>query len=213
MKAGNVVGVVLGAGSSRRLGRPKQTLPLADTTLLGWVMRDVEASALDRVVLVVGGAADEALAGLELRRATVAHNESYGSGCASSLLAGLDAAGRCDAVMLLLGDMPGVDAGVIDAVRADWEAHRPWAAVTGYEGGLGGEGALGHPLLFSSAAFADLRALHGDNAVWKIVEGQPERVRKVSIPRPLPGDVDTWEDYEAVCRRLGVAPGAEPATR
>ncbi|HEX2466616.1 MAG TPA: nucleotidyltransferase family protein [Solirubrobacterales bacterium] len=212
MTSAELVGVVLGAGSSRRLGRPKQTLPLGDTTVLGWVMLDVEASALDRVVLVVGGAADEALAGLELRRTTVARNESYGSGCASSLLAGLDAAGSCEAVMLLLGDMPGVDAAVIDAVRGDWEAHRPWAAVTSYEGGLGGESALGHPLIFSSAAFADLRALRGDKAVWKIVEGQPHRVRKVSIARRVPGDVDTWEDYEAVCRRLGVAPAPELAT-
>jgi molybdenum cofactor cytidylyltransferase len=116
-----MVGIVLGAGSSRRLGRPKQTLPLGDTTLLGWVLRDVEVSALDRIVLVVGGAADEALAGLNLRRATVAYNESYGTGYASWLLAGLDAAGSCDAVMLLLGDMPGVAAPVIDAVRTDWE--------------------------------------------------------------------------------------------
>jgi CTP:molybdopterin cytidylyltransferase MocA len=62
-------GIVLGAGTSSRLGRPKQTLPLGDTTLLGWVTRNAEASALDEVVLVVGGAADEALAGLQLRRA------------------------------------------------------------------------------------------------------------------------------------------------
>ena len=40
-----VCGIVLGAGASRRLGRPKQTLPLGDTTLLGWVVRDVEASS------------------------------------------------------------------------------------------------------------------------------------------------------------------------
>src|SRR5207248_8290821 len=106
----------LGAGSSRRLGRPKQTLPFGDTTLLGRVMRSVEASSLDRVVLVVGGAADEALAGLSLVRAEVAFNESYGEGCASSLLAGLDAAGDCEAGMRLLGDMTGVDGAVIDCV-------------------------------------------------------------------------------------------------
>jgi molybdenum cofactor cytidylyltransferase len=150
-----MVGIVLGAGSSRRLGRPKQTLPLGDTTLLGWMLRDVEVSALDRIVLVVGGAADEALAGLNLRRATVAYNESYGTGCASWLLAGLDAAGSWDAVMLLLGD----------------------------------------------------------NAVWKLVEPGTDRVREVPISRPLPRDVDTWENYEAACRRLGVEPAAEPATR
>src|SRR5689334_10741901 len=49
----HMVGIVLGAGSSSRLGRPKQTLPLGDTTVLGWVIRNIEASSLERVVLVV----------------------------------------------------------------------------------------------------------------------------------------------------------------
>ena len=191
-----MVGVVLGAGSSRRLGRPKQTLPLGDTTLLGWVMRDVEASSLERVVLVLGGAADEALAGLRLRRARAVRNDAHGSGCASSLLAGLDAAGPCEAIMLLLGDMPGVDCAVIEAVRGDFERDPAWASVTSYRG------ALGHPLVFSAGAFADLRALHGDKAVWKLVERHPERVRKVEIARPRPRDVDTWEDYREVVAAL-----------
>jgi molybdenum cofactor cytidylyltransferase len=197
-----VCGIVLGAGTSRRLGRPKQTLPLGDTTLLGWVVRDVEASSLDRVVVVVGGAADEARAGLVPGRAEVVSNAAYASGCASSLLAGLDAVGDCDAVMLLLGDMPGVDPAVIDAARADWESHRPWAAVTEYQG------VPGHPFVFSSAAFGTLRGLHGDKAVWKVLDTQGDRVRRVPVDRSLPPDVDTWDDYVAVCRSLGLAPAA-----
>ncbi len=193
----DVVGIVLGAGASRRLGRPKQTLPLGDTTLLGWVVRDVEASDLDRVILVLGGAADEALAGARPGRAEVVNNAAYGTGCASSLLAGLDAAGPVDAVILVLGDMPGVDPALIDAVRADWEAHRPWAAVTDYRG------CPGHPLVFSAAAFADLRALHGDKAVWKLLDAHPERFRRIPSDRDLPRDVDTWEDYAAARRALG----------
>lgn len=195
-----VCGIVLGAGSSRRLGRPKQTLPLGDTTLLGWVVREVEASSLDRVIVVVGGSEDEARAGLTVSRADVVSNASFATGCASSLLAGLDTAGDCDALMLLLGDMPGVDADVIDAVRQDWEQHRPWAAVTDYQG------RPGHPFVFSAAAFDTLRGLHGDKAVWKILDAQPERVRRIAVDRPLPADVDTWEDYVEVCRSLGLAP-------
>jgi len=201
-----VCGVVLGAGSSRRLGRPKQTLPLGDTTLLGWVVRDVEASSLDQVIVVVGGSEDEARAGLRLGRAEVVSNAAYASGCASSLLAGMDTAGDCDALMLLLGDMPGVDAGVIDAVRADWERERPWASVTDYQG------RPGHPFVFSAAAFPVLRGLHGDKAVWKILDAQPERVRRVGVDKPLPADVDTWDDYREVCRTFGFTP-AEPAGR
>jgi molybdenum cofactor cytidylyltransferase len=193
-----VAGIVLGAGSSRRLGRPKQTLPFGDTTLLGWVVRDVEASSLDRVIVVVGGAEDEARAGLlALTRAEVVSNSAYASGCASSLLAGLDTAGDCDAIMLLLGDMPGVDVGVIDAVRTEWEANRPWAAVTDYRG------QAGHPFVFSADAFPTLRGLHGDKAVWKILDGQPDAVRRIAVDRPLPVDVDTWDDYVMVSSAFG----------
>ncbi len=195
-----VCGIILGAGSSRRLGRPKQTLPFGGTTLLGRVVADVEASSLDQVIVVVGGSEEEARAGLTLTRAEVVSNAAYATGCASSLLAGMDAAGDCDALMLLLGDMPGVDATVIDAVRADWETHRPWAAVTDYQG------APGHPFVFSSAAFPTLRDLHGDKAVWKILDSEPERVRRVPIARPVPADVDTWDDYVDACRTFGVTP-------
>lgn len=191
-----LTGIVLGAGASRRLGRPKQTLPLGDTTVLGWALRNAEASSLERVVLVVGGAADEVLDGVTVGRAQVVRNDAFGTGCASSLLAGLDAAGECDAVMLLLGDMPGVDPSVIDEVRAAWELDRPWAAVTSYRG------ELGHPFVFAADAFPTLRGLHGDKAVWKLVDGRPDAVRPLPVDRRLPGDVDTWEDYDAVMAEL-----------
>lgn len=196
---GQIHGIVLGAGSSRRLGRPKQTLPFGERTLLGHVVADAEASSLDRVVVVLGGAASDARDGLDPGRAETATNEAYGSGCASSLLAGLDAAGDCDAVVLLLGDMPGVDAGVIDTVVASWREHPTWAAVTEYDGGIG------HPFVFSAEAFDTLRGLHGDKAVWKIVDREPvERVARIRVERPLPLDVDTWDDYLVVCERFGV---------
>jgi len=200
-----MVGIVLGAGASKRLGRPKQTLPFGDTTLLGHVLRDVEDSTLDRVVLVVGGSAGDALAALQPRRAEVVRNDAYGSGCASSLLAGLDAAGDVEAVMLLLGDMPGVEPPLIDEIADAWDERRPWVAVTSYRG------ELGHPFVFSAAAFGDLRSLHGDKAVWKLIERDPGRVERIEIDRELPRDVDTWEDYEAalsVLRRSGPARAA-----
>jgi molybdenum cofactor cytidylyltransferase len=197
----DVVGVLLGAGSSRRLGWPKQTLPLGDTTVLGWTLRDAEESALDRVCVVLGGAADEAARAIRPDRARVVYNAEYGSGCASSLLAGLDHAGECAAIMMLLGDMPGVDVTVIGTVLAAWRADPTWAAVTAYDDGLG------HPFVFSAAAFPALRALHGDKAVWKLVDAEPEeRVRRVRVQKPRPSDIDTWDDYVAVSRRLGVNP-------
>jgi molybdenum cofactor cytidylyltransferase len=189
----DVVGIVLGAGRSTRLGRPKQTLPFGGTTLLGHVIASAEASRLARVVVVVGGAEADVRAVLAPARATVVTNTRYGTGCASSLLAGLDAAGDTDAAMLLLGDMPGVDAVVIDTVLGQWTATRSWAAVTEYTD------RIGHPFVFSAGAFPTLRRLHGDKAVWKIVDDDPDgRVAHLPVERPCPRDVDTWDDYRAL---------------
>jgi molybdenum cofactor cytidylyltransferase len=199
-----MVGVLLGAGASRRLGRPKQTLPFGDTTVLGWTLRDAERSALDRVCVVLGGAADEAARAIQPTRAGIVYNAAYGTGCASSLLAGLDHADECAAIMMLLGDMPGVDATIINTVLAAWRADPSWAAVTAYDDGLG------HPFVFSADAFPALRALHGDKAVWKLVDAEPEdRVRRVRVQKPRPLDIDTWDDYLGACRRLGVEPAAD----
>jgi molybdenum cofactor cytidylyltransferase len=223
-----IVGVVLGAGKSSRFGTPKQLLPFGNTTLLGQAVRNANASALDRVVVVLGRASEELRATVDFGRAEVVENTAYGTGCASSLLAGLDAAGEdCDAIALLLGDQPGVKSEYIDHVVATWQQNRPWAAVTAYNpyadlvaragwaglkpaptvhgpctGGFEDRAlrpdsvALGHPFVFAREAFVDLRSLHGDKAVWKLIEAHPERVSRVEIAAPLPPDVDDPEDYD-----------------
>ncbi len=187
--------MVMAAGESTRFGSPKQLLPFGDTTLLGHVVRNVNASGLDRVIVVLGRSADESKDAVDFGRAAVVDNRAYRSGCASSLLAGLDTLGEgaeCAAVMLVLGDQPGVGTAVIDDVCEDWRAHRPWAAVTSYRG------ELGHPFVFARSAFDDLRGLHGDKAIWKLIEAQPERVRQMEMDIELPPDIDTPEDYQRV---------------
>ena len=188
---GEIVGVVLGAGRSSRFGAPKQLLPFGDTTMLGQVVRNANASDLDRVVVVLGRASEELRGSVDFGRAVVVENTAYGTGCASSLLAGMDAAGEdCEALALLLGDQPGVRAEFIDSALFEWRRKRPWACVTAYDG------KPGHPFVFAREAFGDLRGLHGDKAVWKLIEAYPERVRRIGIDAPLPPDVDTPEDYE-----------------
>ena len=158
--------------------------------MLGRVVRHANASALDRVVVVLGCASDELRGSVDFGRAKVVENTAYGTGCASSLLAGMDAAGQgCEALVLLLGDQPGVRTEFIDWALRAWRRERPWASVTSY----GGE--LGHPFVFSGDTFEDLRYLHGDKAVWKLIEAYSQRVHRVEMGVPLPPDVDTPEDY------------------
>jgi len=214
---GELVGIVLGAGSSVRMGRPKQLLALGTSTVLGRSVAAATAATLDRVLVVVPRSIPEVGQALPAGRAeTVTLDDmpvpppdddlsdgahAHRPGCSSSLQAGLARADEADAVVLLLGDMPTLPTTVIDQVIADWRDRRPWAAVTAYRDGIG------HPFVFSADAFATLRGLHGDKAVWKVVEHEPpERIRRIPIDTPRPPDVDTWEDYLDVCRRLDVLP-------
>lgn len=197
MSQDDLVGIVMAAGESSRFGTAKQLLAFGDTTLLGLVVRNANRSTLDRVVVVLGREAPKVRSSFESGLAMVVDNMAYGEGCASSLLAGLDEAGECAGIVLILGDQPGVTTATIDRVITEWRNARTWASATQYRGNPG------HPLLFAREAFNDLRALHGDKAVWKLIEGYPDRVLRVDIDSELPPDIDTPEDYEAEIARLG----------
>ncbi len=198
-----VSALVLAAGASTRLGQPKQLLPFGSTTLLGRVVSEVSAAgALDEVVVVIGGAAAEVRRRVDFGGAKVVENPEFGQGCASSYrtgIAALDA--RAEAVAVMVGDQPGIDRAVIDAVVTEWRRTRDRIMLTSYRGGEG------HPLMFGRALFEQLVVLRGDKAAWKIVDAHPDWVRPVPVDRPLPADVNTWQEYEALLRNA-VGPDA-----
>ena len=114
-----VAGLVLGAGGSRRLGRPKQLLPYRGGTLLGHAVVVARACPFDQLVVAVGGAAEEVRARVDLAGADVVVNDAYGSGCSSSIAAALAALDpRCDLLVLMLGDQPGVTAATVESLLA-----------------------------------------------------------------------------------------------
>jgi molybdenum cofactor cytidylyltransferase len=186
-----VSGLVLAAGGSSRLGRPKQLLPYRGTTLLDWVVSTARASDFDQLLVAVGGAAEDVRGVVDLRGADVVVNETYGNGCSSSIAAALAALDpRCDVLVLMLGDQPGVDPRTVRALLAG--RGDALLAVCRYDNGCG------HPFAFARPLFGELARLHGDKAVWKLLERRPHDVAEVPVLGPGPLDVDTWDDYEAV---------------
>ena len=201
-----VSGLVLAAGASTRLGQPKQLLPFGGTTLLGHVVDEARAAAaLDEVVVVIGGAADEVRRRVDFAGARVVENPAFGDGCATSYRTGLAAMdARAEAVVILLGDQPGVEHAVIDRVVDEWRRKRDRITLARYQG------REGHPLVFARALFDQLAALRGDKAAWKIVDAHRDWMRHVSIDRPHPRDVNTFAEYEALLR--GVPSEIRPST-
>jgi len=186
-----VTGLVLAAGGSKRLGRPKQLLPFGPTTLLDHVLDTARACQFHQLLCVVGGGADGVRERVDLSGIEVVENQHFGEGCSSSIAAALTAVdGRADALVLMLGDQPGVTADAVTALVAG--RGRAPLAVCAYTDGRG------HPLAFARAMFGDLASLHGDKGVWKLLDRRADEVTDVAVAGPIPRDVDTWEDYMAV---------------
>jgi molybdenum cofactor cytidylyltransferase len=186
-----VTGLVLAAGASRRLGEPKQLLPYRGRTLLDHTLDTARACGFDQLLCAVGGAAGDVLARVDLAGVEVVENPAYGSGCSSSIAAALHAVDpRAGALVLLLGDQPGVRAATVRALLAG-RGDAP-LAVCRYDDGRG------HPFAFGRAAFGALATLHGDKAVWKLLDRHADDVVEVPVAGTVPLDIDTWEDYAAV---------------
>jgi molybdenum cofactor cytidylyltransferase len=186
-----VTGLVLGAGGSSRLGRPKQLLAYGAGTLLGHVVSVARACDFDQLVVAIGGAADEVAAAVDLTGADVVRNDAYGSGCSSSIAAALARVDeRCDVLVLLLGDQPGVTPETVTALLAG-RGQAP-LAVCRYDDGPG------HPIAFARSIFGELAGLHGDRAVWKLLDRHADVAARVPIAGRIPLDVDTDDDYRTV---------------
>ena len=191
-----VTGLVLAAGGSRRLGQPKQLLPYRGATLLDAVLATARECRFDQLLVALGGANAEVRGAVDLGGADVVVNDAYGTGCSSSIAAAVGALDpRCDVLVLLLGDQPGVGSATVAAL-VDGRGDAP-LAVCRYEDGRG------HPFAFARGVFGDLGRMHGDKAVWKLLDRRPADVAEVEVPGPVPLDVDTWEDYEAVLAGAG----------
>ena len=186
-----VAGLVLAAGGSARLGQPKQLLPYGSATLLDHVLGTARACEFDQLLCVVGGGAEEVRSTVDFAGVQVVENRDFGEGCSSSIAAALGAVEpETDVLVLLLGDQPGVTPETVATLLAG-RGDAPIAAC-GYDNGRG------HPLAFSRSLFGELREMHGDKAVWKLLDRHADEAVDVPVDGPIPRDVDTWEDYEAV---------------
>lgn len=191
MRDARVCGLVLGAGGSQRLGRPKQLLPYREGTLLGHVVGVARACSFDQLVVAIGGAAEDVRAGVDLSGAEVVVNDAYGQGCSSSIAAALAVVDeRCDVLVLMLGDQPGVSAATVAALLEGRGDAR--LAVCRYDDGRG------HPIAVARSMFGALADLHGDKGVWRLLDRAGDEAAEVAVAGPIPLDVDTAADYQAV---------------
>ncbi|WP_427017581.1 nucleotidyltransferase family protein [Pseudarthrobacter sp. P1] len=192
-------GLVLAAGASLRLGRPKQLLPYGAGVLLEAVLATARASGFAQIVLALGGFGEEVRRVVDTTGCDVVDNPDYGTGCSSSIAAAIPALHpQTDVVVLLLGDQPGVRPETVRLLLGGLGAAP--LAVCRYADGLG------HPFAFARSLLPTLAGLHGDKGVWKLRERLAAEVAEVAVAGPAPLDVNTEADYQQLLAQLGGAP-------
>jgi molybdenum cofactor cytidylyltransferase len=188
-----IAGLVLAGGAGRRFGAPKQLAELDGVPLLQHAVDAMLAvPALDRVVVVLGAAAEEIGAAVRFASAEPIVCEGWAEGVAASLRCGVDELAGADWVVVTLGDMPGVTPEAIEAVIGTVEAGAGADAVRASY-----DGRAGHPVALSRGLLARVGALRGDVGARELLRGA--KVRDVEAGHlGRPDDVDTPEELEAI---------------
>ncbi len=195
---GHVTAIILAAGGSSRMGKPKQLLEIGGKTLVSIVIKNILASIIDDIIIVTQPdfplIRDNEYP--EIKRVI---NHNWQRGQSSSMKAGLNAVDeKTDAVMFFMADQPMVYQDIINRlIIAFQESEKPIISPL-YNGKKGA------PVIFKRRLFNELDLIQGDRGGRDLLEVYP--VEYVNIDMPLAAmDVDTPEEYEKLREMLGVS--------
>ena len=190
----NVAAMILAAGRSTRMGGPNKLLAeLGGKPLVRIVTEQALASRAQGVIVVTGHQADEVQNALHGLKVTFAHNPDFAEGLAGSVKAGIAAVpSGADGVVICLGDMPLIEARLIDRMIESFAPDRGNLIVVPVS-----DGRRGNPVLWSRRFFNELMTLDGDIGARHLIAKHGEAVAEV----PVEGhsaflDIDTPEALE-----------------
>jgi molybdenum cofactor cytidylyltransferase len=187
-----VSAIVLAAGMSRRMGTPKQLLRMGGETILGRALKNVRASAVSEIVLVLGHAAEDVEKEISTAGIKIVYNREYQQGMGTSLrmgLAALDA--ETNAALVVLADQPFVRPETLNTLIACHEESRPQIIIPMYKG------FRGNPVLLDRSVFPELKALSGDVGCRAIFGSHTENICKLEVDDAgILLDIDSREEYQ-----------------
>lgn len=187
--------ILLAAGASSRLGKPKQLLLYNGKSLLHHGMQVAVDTDINPIIVVLGANADLLMQEVEDKAAVVVVNKEWNEGIAASIRCGLvkllEVVPGLEAAILMVCDQPFVTLQLLKDLVAKYQASGKPIIASSYEN------SVGTPALFDKTIFAVLLALKGDAGAKKIIKENPDWVSVV--PFPLGNiDIDTEEDYKAL---------------
>ncbi len=194
----NIAILILAAGASKRMGeRVKQLLPWNNTTLLENALTHAKESKAEDVFVVLGANEEFIKKQTQLPDEICIYNANWSSGMGSSIVAGVQhlqsLPKEYDGVLVMLADQPLVDSAYLDEVLTTLGKTRATITATGYENGLG------VPAMFDKSHFPELLKLTKDYGARDIINASNI---KIMNPGGKEMDIDTWQDYQELIKRM-----------
>ncbi len=185
----NVYAVVLAAGASSRLGRPKQLLTWRNRYLLEHAIEHADALLTGRVVVVLGAHSEAIQAAADLDNVVLAYNPDWREGIASSIRAGVDALpALAEAALLLLCDQPMIGREQLQRLLEAWRNEPSRIVASHYNN------SVGVPALFPAVYFAALRELRGDRGAKSLLLDRRQTLIEIPL-RQAEWDIDVMDDF------------------
>jgi len=183
---------VLAAGTSSRMGGNKLLFDLAGEPLVRRTVRTAIAGGLDPILVVLGHEPEAVRRALTALPCRFVANASYADGMNTSVCAGFGALpGGVVAGVVLLSDMPLVDAGMISAIVARYRNSDELLVLSDYDG------VNAPPILIDRSLFGELLS-EGKGCGKRLRRTHPDKAASISWPAAALADLDTPEDYERV---------------
>jgi len=186
----NVYAIILAAGSSSRMGNPKQLLEWHNRPLLVHAITNIREILHDRVIVVLGAHAELIQTSINLGDVTSVVNSQWQEGMASSIRAGVQALpASAAAALIMLCDQPLINAEHIQNLLSGWQHAPTHIVVSEYHQ------SVGVPVVFPAEFFTDLLALKGDRGAKPLILDFKDRLLKIPLPE-AEVDIDKPEDFE-----------------
>lgn len=185
--------IILAAGSSSRLGMPKQNLMFQGKTLLERAVGNALESGCEKVIVVLGANVEHITFHKEDKNVTILQNNDWEEGMASSIRLGIaklqQIAPKVNSAILMLCDQPFADAALLNQLIRQKSEGKKEIVASAYNG------TLGPPALFDKNKFPELLQLSGRDGAKKIIAKYATELDTVPFPLGII-DIDTSGDYE-----------------
>jgi molybdenum cofactor cytidylyltransferase len=194
--------LVLAAGRSERMGTQKLLLPLGDKPVITHVVDELLASRVDKILIVVGCHGEQIRETLTGKAVQFLENPDPASDMSGSLRRGLRAIIDCEAVLVVLGDQPGITRGLVDELIHSFHQCGTKIVVPSCSGHRG------HPVLIGSRYFDEVLRNHTDTGLRGFLNAHAEEVTNVAVADVTAmEDMDTPPDYQRQKRLFATRSG------